>query len=124
MSLDLYRVLHVIGVVFLFAALGGAVLSHWVGVTEAGRVRARKISGITHGVALLLIVFSGFGALARLGLTELAMPGWVWAKLVIWALLGASPFVLRKKPALAGAFWWVLPLLGGLAGYLAVYQPG
>jgi hypothetical protein len=131
MSLAAYKLLHVLGIVFLFAALGGSVLVHWVRLEEAARARARKIAGITHGVALLLVAFAGFGALAKLrlyvGETDLEavalLPGWVWGKIVIWALLGAAPFVLRRKPALAGVFWWLLPLLGAAAAYLAFYKP-
>lgn len=123
MTLAAYKLLHVLGMVFLFAALGGSVLVHWVRLEEAARARARKIAGITHGVALLLVAFAGFGALARLGLISAALPLWVWGKIVLWALLGAAPFVLRRKPALAGVFWWLLPLLGAAAAYLAFYKP-
>lgn len=123
MTLAAYKLLHVLGIVFLFAALGGSVLVHWVRLEEPARARARKIAGITHGVALLLVAFAGFGALARLGLTSAALPLWVWGKIVLWALLGAAPFVLRRRPALAGAFWWLLPLLGAAAAYLAFYKP-
>ena len=65
-----------------------------------------------------------FGALARLGLTSLDLiPAWVWWKLVLWVLLGAAPFVLRKKAGLAGIFWWLLPVLGAAAAWLALYKP-
>ena len=120
MSLVAYKLLHVAGVVFLFAALGGSVLSHRAGAAGAA---AKKLTGITHGIALLLIAFAGFGALARLGLTSVGLPGWVWAKIAIWLILGAAPFVLRRKPSLAGAFWWLLPILGIVAAWLAFYKP-
>jgi len=123
MTLAAYKLLHVLGMLFLFAALGGSVLVHRVPMEEAARARVRKLAGITHGVALLLVAFAGFGALARLGLTDLALPLWVWGKIVLWALLGAAPFVLRKRPALAGLFWWLLPLLGAAAAYLAFFKP-
>jgi hypothetical protein len=121
MSLAAYKLLHVAGVVFLFAALGGSVLVHWSGGASD---RARKIAGITHGLALLLIAVAGFGALARLGLTSLDLiPAWAWWKMVLWVLLGAAPFVLRKKAGLAGLFWWLLPVLGAAAAWLALYKP-
>lgn len=120
MSLVAYKLLHVAGVVFLFAALGGSVLSHRDGAAGAA---AKKLTGITHGIALLLLAVTGFGALAKLGLTSVGFPGWVWAKLVLWVILGAAPFVLRKKPALAGLFWWLLPILGIAAAWLALYKP-
>lgn len=120
MSLVAYKLLHVAGVIFLFAALGGSVLSHRGGAAGAA---ARKLTGITHGLALLLIAFAGFGALAKLGLTGVGLPGWVWWKIAIWVVLGAAPFVLRRKPALAGLFWWLLPLLGIAAAWLALAKP-
>ncbi len=121
MSLAVYKLLHVAGAVFLFAALGGSVLVHWSGGASD---RARKIAGITHGLALLLVAVAGFGALARLGLTSLDLiPAWAWWKMVLWVLLGAAPFVLRKKPGLAGLFWWLLPTLGAAAAWLALYKP-
>jgi len=121
MSLAAYKLLHVAGVVFLFAALGGSVLIHWSGGASD---RARKIAGITHGLALLLVAVAGFGALARLGLTSLDLiPAWAWWKMVLWVLLGAAPFVLRKKPGLAGLLWWLLPVLGATAAWLALYKP-
>ncbi len=121
MSLAAYKLLHVVGVVFLFAALGGSVLVQWAGGASD---RARKIAGITHGVALLLVAVAGFGALARLGLTSLDLiPAWAWWKMVLWVLLGAAPFLLRKKPGLAGLFWWLLPVLGAAAAWLALYKP-
>jgi hypothetical protein len=120
MSLVAYKLLHIAGVLFLFAALGGSVIANRDGTAGAA---ARKLTGITHGLALLLIVFAGFGALAKLGLTSAGLPGWVWGKLVIWVLLGAAPFVLRKKPSLAVLFWWLLPILGATAAALALYGP-
>lgn len=123
MTLAAYKLLHVLGMLFLFAALGGSALVHWVRPEAGALARARKIAGITHGVALLLLAFAGFGALARLGLTSAALPLWVWGKIVLWALLGAAPFLLRRRPGLAALFWWLLPLLGAAAAYLAFYKP-
>ena len=120
MSLVAYKLLHVAGVFFLFAAIGGSILANREGAAGAA---ARKLTGITHGLALLLIAFAGFGALAKLGLTSAGIPGWVWGKVVIWLLLGAAPFVLRKKPSLGVLFWWLLPLLGAVAAWLALYKP-
>lgn len=117
MDLNLYRLLHMTGVIFLFTALGGAMLAHREGAAGAA---ARKLSSITHGIALLIILVAGFGALAKLGL---AMPGWAWAKLAIWLALGAAPVFVRKRPDLAKVWWWVLPLLGVVAAGLARYKP-
>lgn len=117
MDLNAYRLLHLTGVIFLFVAVGGAILANREGTAGAA---ARKLSGITQGVALLLILVAGFGALAKLGL---GLPGWAWAKLVIWLILGASPAFIRRRPDLAKVWWWGLPLLGVVAAWLARYKP-
>lgn len=117
MDLNVYRLLHLAGVIFLFTAIGGAMLAHRDGAAGAA---ARKLSSITHGISLLIILVAGFGALAKLGL---AMPGWAWAKLVVWLILGAAPVFVRKRPDLMTLWWWLLPILGVVAAWLARYKP-
>jgi hypothetical protein len=119
MSLYVYKTLHVVGMLLLFTALGSMIQR----VADGGE--RPKLAGATHGVALLLLLVAGFGAMARLGLThDWAFPGWVWAKLGIWLLLGAAPVLIRRGGArLATLWWWLLPLVGGLAGYLALAKP-
>lgn len=115
MSLLAYKILHLIGAFLLFAALGVVALR------PADR---SKLATASHGIALLLIVVSGFGMLARLGLMHgWSFPLWVWIKLVIWLLLGAALVLARRMPQLAALWWWLFPLLGGAAAYLALYKP-
>lgn len=129
MSYQAYKLLHLIGIVFLFTAVGGTVFLRFAGVRRAlgeaaaQRLDATRVVGIIHGVALLLILLSGFGALARLDLMGGGIPGWIWWKLLIWALLGASVAVARKKPRSSAVLWWLLPLLGSAAAWLALYKP-
>ncbi len=119
MSFQLYKVIHILGLFFVFASLGALTLQAYVGkpLDEKGR----RLAGLTHGISLLIVLISGFGALARLGLG--GFPGWVWVKLVIWLVIGGIIVLIRKMPQLAGVLWVVLPLLGALAGYLAIYKP-
>lgn len=118
MDYPVYKLLHLIGVVLLFLALGGAVLRAKLGaaVGETGK----KLVAASHGVALLVLLVSGFGILAKLGL---GFPAWVWIKLVIWLLLGGVVVFLRARPQSAGAWWWRIALLGAIAAYLGVYKP-
>ena len=120
LSYSFYQVLHLFGAFVLFSALGGMcalALSN-----EAGE-RARRLLGIAHGVALLLVLVAGFGQLARLG-EYWPVPLWAWLKLGIWVVLGGAVTVVRRRPDLAGLLLWLLPLLGALAGYLAIYRVG
>ncbi|HEY0511202.1 MAG TPA: hypothetical protein VGH73_04825 [Thermoanaerobaculia bacterium] len=117
-----YRVIHIVGVLFVFASLGALMLASREGIE---RGNGRKLAGITHGIALLLVLVTGFGALARLGLSNPGVwPMWVWLKALIWLALGGVIVLIRRAPQLGTLLWWLLPLLGGAAAYLAIYKPG
>ncbi len=118
MSPQVYEVLHVFGVLLAFAALGGAILRAASGTPNDAP--GRKLALATHGVALLLILISGFGMLAKLGY---GFPPWVWCKIVIWLVIGASTALIRRLPAHATMFWFALPALGAAAAGLAIYKP-
>jgi len=121
MSLEVYKILHVFGVALLFAALGGVTLHAMNGGTRESNP-SRAVVSASHGVALLVILVAGFGMLAKLGMTA-AIPGYVWAKLAIWLLLGAAIAIVPRQPSLAKALWWVFPVLGGAAAWLAIAKP-
>jgi hypothetical protein len=121
MSLIAYKTIHIISIMLLFTALGGLLLAARAGVQTGV---SRKLAAITHGIALLLILVSGFGALARVGFSNPAIwPGWLWGKALIWLLLGAVIVIIRRAPRLVPILWWLLPLLGGIAAYLALSNP-
>ncbi len=117
MSYEAYNVIHVIGVIFLFTALGALAAT-------AGSASAplRRLASIAHGVALALIFVAGFGLLARLGHFG-AIPMWAYLKMAMWALLGLAVVPLKRKPEWAPALWVLMPVIGGLAVWLAVAQP-
>lgn len=119
MSLYVYKTLHLVGMFLLFTALGAMIQRAADG---AGR---SKLAGATHGAALLLLLVAGFGALAQPAVSPgWPWPGYLWVKLVIWLLLGAAPVLIRRGGArMATLWWWLLPLVGGLAGYLALAKP-
>ncbi len=119
MSLQFYKVLHLLGLFFVFASLGALTIQAYLGQTLDSK--GRRLAGLTHGIALLIVLISGFGALARLG--DVGFPGWVLVKLVIWLVIGGIIVLIRKSPQLAAVLWVVLPLLGAFAGYLAIYKP-
>lgn len=117
-----YKLIHLLGVIALFLALGGLTFHAVSGGTRSGA--SRKLVAITHGVALFLVILGGFGLLARIGVTHgTSWPGWVWTKLAIWLLLGAALALPYRKPELAKPLWFILPLLGGVAAYMALYKP-
>ncbi len=121
MSFAAYKVIHILGVLFVFASLGALILASRDGAWGG---RGRKLAGMTHGIALLVVLIAGFGALARHGMSNPAhWPLWVWIKALIWLILGGIIVVIRRSPQLSTLLWWLLPLLGGIAAWAAIYQP-
>lgn len=120
MSYPLFKVLHLLGIFLLFAALGGAILRVVAGGKEAPRDGAAKLAGITHGLALVLLLVTGFGLLGSL---KLGFPAWAWAKLALWLVMGGIVAVIRRAPDHAKALWWSLPILGLIAAWLAIFKP-
>jgi hypothetical protein len=117
MSYEFYRVLHIIGIVLLFAALGA--LAAIGGKTDD---RLRRFAAILHGVATAVILVAGFGLLARLEMFG-SFPVWIWIKIGIWLTLAITVLPLRRKPEFASRLFLLIPLLGGIAAWLAVYKP-
>ena len=117
MSYEAYNVIHVIGVIFLFTALGTLAAT-------AGSASApfRKVASLAHGVALALVFVAGFGLLARLGHFG-GVPAWAYAKMGLWALLAIAVVPLKRRPEWAPALWLLMPIIGSLAVWLAVTQP-
>jgi hypothetical protein len=117
MSYELYRTLHIIGIVLLFTSLGA--LAAIGGRTDN---RLRGLAAIMHGVAATVILIAGFGLLARLNMFG-GFPPWIWIKLGIWLTLAMAVLPLRRKPEFAAWIFPLLPLFGGIAAWLAVYKP-
>jgi hypothetical protein len=121
MSYPAFKVIHILGVLFVFVSLGALMFASREGVERGG---GRKLAGMTHGIALLLVLVAGFGTLAGLGLSNPGTwPMWVWIKLTIWLVLGGITVLIRRAPQLGTLLWWVLPLLGGIAAWAAIFKP-
>ena len=119
---ETYKVLHILGVLLAFAALGGLALTVANGATKQTS-SVRRLIAITHGTAMFLILLGGFGALARLGMAHGDLPGWVLVKLACWIVLGVLVAIPYRKPGLARTIFWFLPALGGIAVVMAIYKP-
>ena len=97
-----YQLLHILGIMLVFMALGALSLHAMNGGTRDSN-RAR--------------------ALVRLGSMGAGLPGWVWVKVVIWLLLAVSIVVPYRKPEWSKAMWFALPILGLIAAYSVLYRP-
>jgi hypothetical protein len=118
-----YNVVHILGIAALIVALGGMALHGASGGTPATS-GARRLVAVLHGLGALLILVGGFGMLARLGVAQGAgFPGWLWIKIVIWALLAGAAALPYRRPTLAVPLLALVPLLAGLAAWAAIYKP-
>jgi hypothetical protein len=106
--------LHIAGGFLLFAALGALCLP---GADDPQR---RKLGAIGHGIGLLLILLTGLGLVAQNGV---GFQLWVWLKIAIWVVMSVSLVVVRRLPGLRLPLFFLLPLLGGLAAWLAIARP-
>lgn len=120
-SYSVYKIIHLVGVLMVFLALGGVATN---AINGGGKQHAwRKPIAITHGIGLLLSLVAGFGLLARLGIVHDGLPGWVVAKLGIWLAFAVMIGVLVRKPNAAKPLWVATIVLGALAAYLAGSKP-
>lgn len=120
MSAFTYNILHIFGALLALFAVGGLTLRAMDADEPGEKTPARKLGGITHGIALLILLVSGFGSLHKLGY---GFEPWVWLKIAIWLIFGGVLVVIHKKPALLKPLWFLLPLLAGLAGWVALAKP-
>lgn len=116
MSLQFYKLLHIIGILLTFTALGGVFVYVGNGGNKEGN-SFRKIIAISHGVGLLLLLVSGFGMLAKLGLS---FPIWIVPKLLIWLALGAALALGYRKPEKSVLLWAGSVVLGSIAALIAL----
>jgi hypothetical protein len=100
MSLQVYHILHLLGLMLVFVGFGSLL-------STEGAKSAMK----WHGIGLVVSLVSGFGMLARLGIFK-DWPTWVWIKVGLWLVLGFLP-VLAKRRVLSAH---IVVLLGVLIG--------
>jgi hypothetical protein len=118
-----YNVVHIVGIILVMSALGATAI-HALNGGSRQTNRARGLVAALHGVGVLLILVGGFGMLARLGfLHGASFPGWLWVKLAVWVTIAGLLAVPYRKPSLAKPIYLALPVLGGLAAYMAIYKP-
>jgi hypothetical protein len=114
MSPQFYHILHIVGVMLLFTSIGGMLATSQPGAP------ARRLVGILHGVALLILLVAGFGWLAKAGGVY---PAWVWIKVALWAVLGMLPALVKRKRLPAGLGVALGLLIGVIAAYIGYFKP-
>ena len=95
MSTEFYRIVHILGIILLFLALGGLLFPAFNNITLDKKTK--KPWAIMHGISLIVILIGGFGLLARLGIQG-SFPLWVWFKLIIWSYFSIIVFAIVRLP--------------------------
>ena len=119
MSYQFYKILHLVGLASLLISLGMGIAYFLANQSQKKSMRAWVF--VLHGLGLAVLLVSGFGLLARLGLVS-GMPGWVIAKLVIWGLMGLMISVIKRKASWFPVTPIVIITLVGFAAYFAIMK--
>ena len=121
MNILVYKIIHLVGLILLFQALGASIFASMSGARPP-EGSSRRLIGAMHGIGLVLLLVGGFGMLARLEI-GFPFPAWTWVKLGIWAALGAAPQFAWKRPEAARIWWFVVLVLGCIAAYMGLFKP-
>jgi hypothetical protein len=117
-----YKSLHIFGLFLAMTSLGGIAIHAANGGTKATS-RTRSLTASVFGLGMLIALAGGFGQAARLGLTRVAIfPNWMWMKIGIWLLVAVLAVLPYRVPALAKPIYLLVPLLGGIAAYVAIFH--
>ena len=109
MSLYLYKVIHLAGLICLFLGLASALMP--------ADTPKRNIGLRIHGIGLLLLLLGGFGLIIKL---DTGFAWWIWVKLALWLGFGAMPLIGKRGLMPAPAAWGLALLFGVIAILLGV----
>jgi hypothetical protein len=119
MSYLTLKVVHLVALALTFMGLAGALASNAV---SPGPSLTRRIFAISHGLGLILLLITGFFLLVQLGIGK-NLPGWVWGKVILWLLAGASATLVRRFARFQIPLLVYLAVLVGFGAWLALYKP-
>jgi hypothetical protein len=117
MSISFYKIIHLTGVIMVMLAYGGLIVRS---ALQADSPQVKRLGAITSGIGLLLILFGGFGLLAKL---QYGFPLWIIAKIVIWFVLGGMIALINRKPGMSQILWWSTIVLGVIAIVMGLVKP-
>lgn len=112
MSLQVYHILHLVGMMFVFIGFGSLLSSE-------GAKSAMK----WHGIGLLISFVSGFGMLAKLGVTAWPWPTWALIKIGLWLVLGVLPVLAKRRVVAAPVVVLLAVLVGVVLVWLGYMKP-
>ena len=114
-----YKILHIAGIFFLLFSLSSTII-----LSRNKIATSRTLYSMIHGISLFIIIFSGFGMLAKIDINNASdWQIWVWVKLIIWLVMGISVYLIKRFPKYSNYFWFLIPILAVAASYFAVIKP-
>lgn len=120
MTFETYKIIHMIGLALLMIGLAGVLFAF--ATSKIVPAKVKMLGFAFHGVGLLLIIVSGFGMAARLGIMS-GLPGWIYGKLGIWVLMALGVSLAKRKASNAGFIAVLFAGLVGVAAWLALTKP-
>ncbi len=110
-SYEVYKVAHLLALIVLFTGL--ALQLYGV---------ANSLHRILTGVATLVVLVSGMGLMARLGISHGGgWPTWIYIKFTAWFLVGVGgALVVKRVPSARRPTYWIALAVFALAAYAAV----
>lgn len=121
MPYEFYKIFHFIGLITGICAVSALIYRTWAEGTSP--VKGKRPIMIAHGIAVVLMLISGFGLLARLGIIG-SWPFWVWIKIAGLAFLILAPTLVLRVPATRKHMWWIFPVVLFFVAYSVVYKLG
>lgn len=117
-----YKLIHFLGLFTVLVVTAARAGRFMTGDTTASGARRRSLA-VAHGIAVFLILLGGFGMLARLGIAQQGLPGWIYVKLAIWAIFAGVIALPGRGTKYARLALIALPLLALAGGVVALYKP-
>jgi len=116
MDYEVYKVLHILTILLFFTS-SAVTYSHSVKV---------KWASVIAGISSLLILISGMGLIARIGISHgEGWPIWIKVKIAIWLLVAmGSPMIAKRFVSFKKYAYAILMALAFIAIYSAVYKYG
>lgn len=120
MSIEIYKIIHVVGISLLFFGFGAVLIQSLLMPSAKGN--GRRIGFITHGLGLLFLFVSGFAMAGKSGLMS-EMPLWVKLKIAIWVWAGLLITVAKRRAQWGWLSVAILISLAAIAGSVAILKP-
>lgn len=112
---EIYKIIHLTSLIVLFTSFGVSIFGD----------QKLKIFKILSGVATLLILVSGMGLMARIGIAHgKAFPLWINLKFIFWGLIGIGvPVIIKRFNHFKNFAFWGSLIIFVIAATVANYKP-